>query len=153
MDAYITKPIQRKELAEVIARWAPKEITNESDQSSPQEIGDRAILDRKGLLERLGNDKEFLKEVLDIFLQDAPNRIFSIQEAISKNDASVIRFQAHTLKGASANVGAMALKEDAGQIELAGEKGDLERAKVLLPILRQDYENFQRVTTREVLGA
>jgi PAS domain S-box-containing protein len=151
MDDYLNKPIQPKELADMIARWAPREKTTEKDPASLQETGDRAILDRMELLERLGGDKEFLKEVLNIFLQDAPGRILSLREAISKNDARGIRFQAHTLKGSCANVGARALKEDARQIEVAGENSDLNRAKDLLPLLQKDFEDFQRVTVREVL--
>jgi len=152
MDDYLNKPIQPKELADMIARWAPREKTTENDPASPQESRDRGILDRMELLERLGEDKEFLEEVLNIFLQDAPGRILSLREAISKNDARGIRFQAHTLKGSCATVAAMALKEDARQIELAGENSDLNRAKDLLPLLQKDFEDFQRVSAREVLG-
>ena len=110
-------------------------------------------MDRMELLERLGGDEEFLKEVLNIFLQDAPGRILSLREAISKNDTRGIRFQAHTLKGSCATVSAMALKEDARQIEVAGENSDLNRAKDLLPLLQKDFEDFQRVTARKVLEA
>jgi HPt (histidine-containing phosphotransfer) domain-containing protein len=51
-----------------------------------------------------------------------------LKEALDNGDALSVQRQAHTLKGASANIGAVALQEMAYQIEVAGEAGDLVKA-------------------------
>ncbi len=144
MDDYLTKPIQEKELAEMLVRWAPAHTSFQQLPDCQLEKPDRVIFDRKDFLEHLDHDQKLFEEVLNIFLQDTPERILSLEEAIFKNDASAIRYLGHALKGSCATIRAGILKEVSYEIELAGERCDFAGAKDLLPVVQKAFAEFQQ---------
>ena len=138
MDDCITKPLDQKQLLAVIENFVP----NSSDEINSK-IGiqksknlDSEIFDKNSLLERLDNDYELYKEIIEFFLNDFPMHVQKLEQALAEQDTATILFQSHTIKGASANIGANTLREIAGKIELAAsvrefnEIGEfIERAK------------------------
>lgn len=84
-----------------------------------------SIFDWDGLLHRLMGDEDFAKEIIDDFLKQIPFNLTAIKEALNKQDLLLVKREAHIIKGASGNVGAVALREIAEQIEIAGEAKDL----------------------------
>ena len=48
-------------------------------------------------------DKPIVLEIIDIFIQEHPERMQRIAEAISKQDFDSLKFDAHSLKGVIAN--------------------------------------------------
>jgi HPt (histidine-containing phosphotransfer) domain-containing protein len=63
------------------------------------------------------DDDLFLKEILEIFLADIPERIGDLYaHRLDGNTAAFIR-AAHSIKGSSSNVGANEVREIAQQIE------------------------------------
>ncbi len=64
-----------------------------------------------------GGDEEFLKELVEIFLDDAELRVQELASAISSGDLDEFGRTAHKLKGASANMGADGLFEMAKEME------------------------------------
>ena len=83
---------------------------------------EREIMDKaKEWVGEYGED--FLVELIDVYLDDAPARMEQLQRAVDGGDAEAISREAHTLKSSSANVGAMTLAAMAQQIELAGRGG------------------------------
>jgi len=148
MDDYVAKPVQPKELAGAIERWIGAEAPTEQDQSKRMETKSTPVFDRDELLARLGGDEKLLHDIVGVFLQDAPGQMQSLKDAAEKGDATLAQRQAHTLKGASANVGASALQELVSQMEMAGKKGDLSRALELLGTIREEYERLKQTMTR-----
>lgn len=63
------------------------------------------------------DDPGLLKELIEMFLQDAPKRIGEIQTALAENDIKLLERAAHTLKSSSANLGAMGLSRICREIE------------------------------------
>ena len=57
----------------------------------------------------VGGDGEFLVELIDEFLADAPVQLESLREALGSGDVERARRAAHTLKGTSRTFGAEAL--------------------------------------------
>jgi HPt (histidine-containing phosphotransfer) domain-containing protein len=51
-------------------------------------------------------DFEFVVELIDIYLTEAPIQIQTIAKAIASEDYQVLNIAAHTLKGSSLNLGA-----------------------------------------------
>lgn len=51
------------------------------------------------------------------YIDDGSQRLTSMREAITEKTVDVLRDQAHSLKGASANVGALRLSEQCHQLE------------------------------------
>ena len=52
---------------------------------------------------------EFVRELIEIYLQDTPQRIAELDEALAKGDVPTFTRAAHTLKGSSSNFGATKL--------------------------------------------
>ena len=85
---------------------------------------DNAVLGT--LRESVGDDPEFLAELVDDFLQDAPSQLESLREAATCGDASAARRAAHTLKGNSRTFGAGELASLCQEAETAAGAGDLD---------------------------
>jgi HPt (histidine-containing phosphotransfer) domain-containing protein len=145
MDDYLSKPIQRKEVAEMLAQWTQKRRASSASPGSRPDKTGRVIFDQQGLLQQIDNNRDLLEEVLANYLQDTPQRIHCLEEAISKKDAAAVRFQGHALKGTSGTIRALALQEVSNQMEMAGERGDFSKAQEILPTLRQNFVEFQQM--------
>src|ERR1700709_564151 len=72
--------------------------------------------------------QEFLREVIEIYLQDTPQRRAELQEALDKNDIPGFTRAAHTIKGSSSNFGATKFTKLAHELEMQGKSGDLSGA-------------------------
>ena len=75
---------------------------------------------------RLDQFKEFddeqrsmTREVIGLFIQDAPGRRDDILASLGTTDAALLSLRAHALKGAASNVGAVALSEICSVLEQA----------------------------------
>jgi two-component system sensor histidine kinase/response regulator len=76
------------------------------------------------MLEMVGDDPEFVGEIVDAYLADAPAQIAGMREALAAGDTTTLGRHAHTLKGNSRNVGATALAEIARTLEESARAGD-----------------------------
>jgi HPt (histidine-containing phosphotransfer) domain-containing protein len=85
---------------------------------------DHDVLDE--VLESTGNDLDFVKELIDTYLADAPAQLEDMAAAIEADNAASLVRPAHTLKSSSATVGAMRLSAVARELEMAGRSGLLE---------------------------
>ena len=74
----------------------------------------------------IGGDGEFLAELIDEFLADAPVQLESLREALGSDDAEGARRAAHTLKGTSRTFGADALGSLCKEVESAVGVGELD---------------------------
>ena len=81
-------------------------------------------IDAARLEEATGGDAEFCAELLDTFLEDATVRVEALALAIAEQRISTIIAESHTIKGASANVGADRMRDLASRIEAAARRGD-----------------------------
>jgi HPt (histidine-containing phosphotransfer) domain-containing protein len=97
---------------------------------------DTAVLGE--LRQSVGDDPEFVAELIDDFLADAPTQLESLREAATSGDAIDARRAAHTLKGNSRTFGAGALATLCQEAEAAAGAGDL--GAVLLRIDELDAE-------------
>ena len=98
------------------------------------------IFDWDGLLHRLMGDEDLAKEIVDDFIKQLPFNFTAIKEALNKQDVLLVMREAHIIKGASGNVGALALQEIAEQIEIAGEERDLVKAGLFVSKLDAQLE-------------
>lgn len=90
----------------------------------------RTVFDWDGLLYRLMGDKEFAEEIVHDFLNQIHLNLDALKQSLDKKDGVQVKKVAHIIKGASGNVGAVALQEIAEKIETAGSSGDLAKAQL-----------------------
>ena len=64
-----------------------------------------------------GDNGEFLREIVGIYIEDTPKRLGELKGALAAGDAPALTRAAHTIKGSSSNVGALALREVAERLE------------------------------------
>ena len=103
-----------------------------------------SIFDWDGLLHRLMGDEDLAKEIIDDFLKQIPFNFNDVKEALNKQDVLLVKREAHMIKGASGNVGALALQKIAEQIEIAGEEKDLVKAGLFASKLEEQYEILKK---------
>ena len=97
------------------------------------------MLDRAALMSRLMDDEELARNVLAGFLEDMPRRIEALRGHLGTWDAKGAVLEAHTIKGASANVGAERLRRAAADLEKAARAGDLEAFRSRLPDIEREF--------------
>lgn len=69
-----------------------------------------------------GDDAEaMLRELIDLYLEDAPPLLEAIQAAHDRRDARGLAFHAHALRSPSASLGALTLAEACRQLEAAAD--------------------------------
>lgn len=135
MNDCLVKPLTVEALAAVIARWAPDDPAPadpsaivDGDLSAPTEPG-RPVLDPVVLarLARLGEaaGEDLLARLAGLFLADADARVGALREAVAAGAATNAGLVAHTLGGASANVGATHLASLCATLAAAGAADDL----------------------------
>lgn len=141
MDDYITKPIRIADIQSVIERWSQTmSQRHPSQQSIPDFPADEDI--EKALGDRirqlgLETDPAFVVELIDSYAPLFSNQSRAIEEACSANDEGKLRYAAHSLKGASLNIGANNLGAICKSIEDFAEAKDMASVEKLIPALKQ----------------
>lgn len=94
-------------------------------------------------LRALGDDGDdgFLKEIIGIYLEDTPLRIADMHSAAARGDTALYTRAAHTIKGSSSNVGALAMRAVAERLEL---RSKTEAHAALDPLLAELETTFSR---------
>ncbi len=91
--------------------------------SDPAVIDPQAIENLRAL--NPGDNDEFLREIVGIFLEDTPLRIDELQQGLRAGDVPKFTRAAHSIKGSSANLGAIALRSVAERLEHDSRTGGL----------------------------
>ncbi len=87
-----------------------------------------SVLDLQLALARVGGDKELLREIAVLFIEERPRAVAEIQEAIAAQDAAKLENAAHALKGSVANFGARDAVEAAFRLEQMGRAKEMSEA-------------------------
>lgn len=82
------------------------------------------IVDLTRIQETSDGDLEFESELIDMYFQDAEELLTAIREAAAEGDMNALKTAAHTLKGASANIGAVGIQQDSLALETAAAAGE-----------------------------
>ncbi len=72
---------------------------------------------------------DFIDELVNTFLEDAPNLVNEMRSALKVNDAEAFRRAAHSLKSNSATFGATRLSGLAKELEMLGKENRLSEAE------------------------
>ena len=83
----------------------------------------------EGLRASVEGDTAFVIELIDAFLADSATQLQAIDIAVTAGDPEAVVRPAHTLKSASATLGAMQLSAAAGTLETAGRAGSIDGAE------------------------
>lgn len=82
--------------------------------------------------------EDFITELIDAFLDDAPNMLANMQSALEAKDVESFRRNAHSLKSNANTFGATELGELAKELEQMGKDNDLEVGN-RLEVIKEAY--------------
>jgi two-component system, sensor histidine kinase len=148
MDDYLTKPVKPSQMLEILQRYCG--TGNVADQPAvvatvPVE-DEIPIFAREDLLERLGGAEALIPRFMGLFFKGVEPNMATLEEAIASGDSDKVRTSSHAIKGSSANIGAMQMRETAAGIETTAKTGDISGAPSSFERLKQQLEEFKRAT-------
>jgi len=156
MDDYLSKPIVKEQLYEILARWIPdsKYIDTQIDNAASQDKGsieDQGFWEKIGEiedlscnigLERVSGQVEIFKDTLKLFAKETRKYITVLAELLAANDLHNFTIQAHSIKSSLANVGAMTLSAKAYELESAALRKDVDFCTSNLRSFLEELENL-----------
>ena len=149
MDDYISKPVRIGELQSALERWAQR-MTKKPDTTFFTRQGITGTLLDQSLISELramppAGGVTMLKELIDLFLEHAPERIAQINQFL--NDPQKMAFHAHALKSMSLNLGANRIAQICQKLEEMAHSGNDESIARLM----QELERTFRLTQAELI--
>ncbi len=122
---------RRREVAEEVI-----EILDDPEAVAPpaQVPAPAGPLDLRGVLERLGGDRDLLQEVAAAFVEEGPRLLTALTEAVASGDAPALREATHALRGSVGNFTTMGAYEAVTNLErlMGSDPGGIPRALRIL---------------------
>lgn len=119
---------------------------------SPDSTLDPGAIELLRSLGTPGDPDDFLREVVALFLADAPVRLAEMDAALQAGDRARFTRSAHSLKGSAANIGAVAVKTVAGVLEQRSREAGLDGLAPVAEELRREFERT-RDRFQQLVGA
>lgn len=139
MDEYVSKPINIKELKEVLGQWIafdPKEEEKTTGDVMTEE--ETPAVDLTMLRTLTGGDFEVEKELMMTFVDQSDKNIEALRETVSEEgEHKPWTEAAHMLKGGSGSIGAEELRKLCNEAQLY--KGDSNGRSLLLKKIETEY--------------
>jgi CheY-like chemotaxis protein len=165
MDDYVSKPIRVEELVAALSKSRPLDTGQELeilatptaepgvagtgpklDKAVPSSAPDADVLDTaalENLLSVLGGEFEYLAELIDSFLEDAPQLLAELHQFVQAGDSAGVRRVAHSLKSNGADFGATTFSNLCKELEMMGKSGALDGAADLAAQIGAEYEKVE----------
>ncbi len=162
MDDYITKPVRADAIEQALRRWiaddrdqvvqddapAAPEAPQDDDAPHDDDVHDDGtpVLDasRISTLRDLDSgDGELLRLLVEEYANDARAQLDTLHAALAEGDPHTVERAAHTVKGASANIGATSLAELCRELEALGRAAALGSARELLDRIETEFDNVR----------
>ncbi|NUQ63332.1 MAG: response regulator [Pirellulales bacterium] len=148
MDDYVSKPIDPVRLVGVIETLlaaaepisAPPAIPRAASAAVDLLAGSDAAIAADKLLDRCMDDGDFACQLLEMFVERAPELLEKIEYGATHADLQLVAAAAHSLKGVAGNLSAESVQELSASIELAGKQGLLDRLGDLQDALRRETD-------------
>jgi PAS domain S-box-containing protein len=143
MDDYLAKPVGLGKLRQTLLRWLPDKAGQRIDLDgfvtpSSSGWGDAEAetdveaaptpMDQSVLIELFGDDRDGMRDMMELFLDNADRLIDEIDTALKAKDAGALSRAGHGLKGAANAIGVNRVGAVALEIEVAGRDGDLDNS-------------------------
>lgn len=143
MDEYLSKPIRSRQLTEILETMVPECIRpNTTPVSHTPESGrSSSLINWQSALEGVDGDRELLKSVVEVFLDESQQLLRELGLAVQNGNAATVRARGHSLKGAMLGVGAYSTADLAQFIETQAA-GPMEALQTPLRNLELEYRQI-----------
>lgn len=110
MDAYLPKPIPMEELAALLEKYTDQVMMVKQEKELPEENG---LVAFQQLEKQFYGDKNAVKELFEIFVEDNADLEPKIRQAAAKEDWENLELEIHRIKGVSGNLLCRSLEREA----------------------------------------
>ena len=151
MDDFITKPLRRKEFLGLVGKYEGLESglldigNSEQPKDTNSKVEEPINLDQA--VEEFDNDREFLMEVLNGFLENVRVQIKTLNQAISEDDYETVAKEAHSIAGGAKNLCAHELGRIAIELEKHGRSNTPESSRKIFKQLEKEYNRLRDFAT------
>jgi CheY-like chemotaxis protein len=155
MDDYLTKPIDRDRLSEVVNRYlspspGPAALAENRELNADSAAASIAPVDWERLMLTADNDRDFAGELVQLFIESGDSVLQDIRDALERGDMAALGRAAHSLKGSSANMCASLASEAAARLESAARAGVTEDvAKLELQVRAETLRAMEYLRARQ----
>jgi two-component system, sensor histidine kinase and response regulator len=133
MDGYVSKPIHVEVLRAEIERCARTKGQEAGGvMKKGSENGDLAHINLQELLGRVENDRELLRDMVEIFRTDFPRYLGEFRAVVKQGSSEEVSRAAHALKGMLANFAATQAAAAAERLEQLAKNGRPEELSTAL---------------------
>ena len=146
MDSYISKPVMPDAIVAAINRYtaaSPPEPVQAAADREPAPEPDLPVFDRDELLGRLGGKAEMIPRFCTMFIGSVTTGVEGVRKALDAGDAEELHRQAHTIKGAAANIGAARIRACATRLDEMAKSREISGAPALLDELAAEFDLFR----------
>jgi HPt (histidine-containing phosphotransfer) domain-containing protein len=95
-------------------------------------MSEQADYDVTGVIDKLGGDREFIAECVDLFEAELPLLMTSLRDGVSADSPERVQAAAHALKGMTSNFCEDGPAKTAGRIDHLAREGHLQDAPELV---------------------
>ncbi len=142
MDDYLTKPIKRQMLRDLLAG----RLGAAADPAPPVPSPGRVPFDLTQLHSIVGTNPETVRNYLTLFHETTAPLVARVGAAIEGRDVQAVRGLAHMLKGSCGSIGANEMAELGLRLETSSIEGDWASTEALYQRLRVSYGQVQAFT-------
>jgi CheY-like chemotaxis protein len=114
MEDYLSKPILLEDLRAALLRTEPPSAAAPAGEPDP--VLDPVYVERLLELQRLSGC-DVVSPIVDSFVAEGPRRVERMRGALARGDRQELLLVAHTLKGGSAQLGALRVASVSGEVE------------------------------------
>ncbi len=141
---FIAKPLDRKELGQLLVRWVPEERRQAKGAAADGPAADLSAfhiegIDMEAASRYCGGDEAGFLELLELYCQDGQRKGALLRE-LAESDISSYCVEVHGLKSASANIGALEVSDMARAQENAAAQGERAFIADYFPSMMEAYE-------------
>ena len=99
-------------------------------------------MDIAKMAENLGLDAEDFSEIIEIYIESTSSDMQELQQALDKGDAEGVHTKAHSIKGASGNLGFSEMFQLATKIDDRARRDSLQELEPLFLDFKNKYKNL-----------
>ena len=107
------------------------------------------IIDSLKSLGMASDDKPFINEIIELYFAEVPSLLLKIKTAVDNLDFQTLQVEAHTFKGASANIGAAGvsaicslLEQKAKTVSSEGLIDDFKNLEDILEVTKKEFDKI-----------
>jgi HPt (histidine-containing phosphotransfer) domain-containing protein/CheY-like chemotaxis protein len=138
IDAYLAESFQPPALQEAVTNLAAS--LARCGEPAANIRPELPVLEIERFREQVGRDENLMREIIDLFLAEAPAQVSELREAIAAGDFERSARTAHTIKGSLATLHAQQARSDAHRLESASRAANIAQCRESLECLEHDLE-------------